>query len=76
MPLQRGWQSQLLDLQRQVNKDLGLKLNNKLKVGGPVLSMQYIHMRDLTNCLCEYDKYERALYNERSIKRPYYGTGA
>lgn len=80
MPLQRGWQEQLLDLQKQVNKDLKCavpKTNQqlqKLKAGGEVRDIQWIHMRDLCNCLCEYDKYERALFNERSIKRPYAGT--
>jgi 5-hmdU DNA kinase-like protein len=90
MPLQRGWQEQLLDLQKQVNKDLKtvrpetqIKPTSRItlgtfgetyKRGGEVRQLQYIHMRDLTNCLCEYDKYERALFNERSIKRPYHGT--
>jgi len=75
MPLQRGWQERLLHVQERVNKDLNLSPKKDSKNGGEVRRMQYIHMRDLCNCLCEYDKYERALFNERSIKRPYYGQG-
>ena len=54
---------QLQDLRPQVNKELK-------KAGLPQM-----HMRDITNCLCEYDKYERALNNERRIKRAYSGLG-
>lgn len=109
MPLQSGWREQLLELHKQLNKDLGLAkpstkikptsrthsppassrskstrgtstvtlgtVGDAIKLGGEVRTMQYIHMRDLCNCLCEYDKYDRALFNERSIKRPYYGRG-
>ena len=78
MPLQRGWQEQLLELQAQVNKDLGTETKKgktvPVRSGGEVRKLEPLHMRDLTNCLCEYDKYERALFNERSIKRPYAGT--
>lgn len=85
MPLQRGWQEQLLALQERVNLDI-YKLTNPKgkapsrsapkigKAGGEVRTLQPLHMRDLCNCLCEYDKYERALFNERSLKRPYAGT--
>ncbi len=48
-------------LQGKVNKDL-----KKVK-------LPPVHMRDLCNCLCEYDKYNRALNNERHVKRPYAG---
>lgn len=79
MPLQRGWQEQLLELQKQVNKDLcGVTKPTpaqmkQLKSGQEVTKLVPIHMRNLTGCLCEFDKYERALWNERSIKRPYKG---
>lgn len=56
------WYAQAHDLREQLNKELK-------KHQYPTL-----HMRDLTNCLCEFDKYNRALNNERSIKRPYQGT--
>lgn len=69
----------LLELQEKINKSLKLSKPTgrdltKYKQGGEVRAMQYIHMRDLTNTLCEFDKYERALYNERSLKRPYKGS--
>lgn len=84
-----GAMEQLLKLQGQVNKSLKLSVPTgkvlrkgtpcpevkELTKGGEVRKLQYIHMRDLTNCLCEYDKYERALFNERNIKRPYGGRG-
>lgn len=49
---------------------LRTRLNKQLKK----LGYPQLHMRDLTNCLCEFDKYSRALGNERSIKRPYNGV--
>jgi hypothetical protein len=63
----RGWEEQLLELQGKVNKTLAKQSTKKL-------TFPRMHMRDLCNCLCEYDKYERALNNERNIKRPYAGT--
>lgn len=53
---------QLSELRTQVNKQLK---KDKFPL---------VHMRDLCNCLCEYDKYNRALNNERHVKRPYGGT--
>jgi hypothetical protein len=70
---------QLHDLRKQVNKDLRLTMSpanqKQARSGLEIRGMVPIHMRNLTGCLCEFDKYERALFNERSIKRPYYGTG-
>lgn len=65
----------LRGLQENVNDSLKLgPPPKKPPRGGEVRKMEYIHMRDLCNCLCEYDKYERALFNERDLKRPYHGT--
>lgn len=61
-PPPKDAENQLQDLRPQVNKELK-------NAGLPPM-----HMRDLCNCLCEYDKYERALNNERKIKRGYSGT--
>lgn len=49
--------------------DLRTKVNTRLKKD----KFPQLHMRDLCNCLCEYDKYNRALNNERHVKRPYGG---
>lgn len=57
----RGWEEQLQSLLVEVNASL-----KKLK-------LPKMHMRDLCNCLCEFDKYNRALNNERHVKRPYAG---
>ena len=65
-----GSQNQLLELQEQVNKDF-VGINKHLPKQQRLPKM---HTRDLTNCLCEYDKYERALNHERDIKRGYNGT--
>ena len=74
-----GMADQLIELQQQVNKDLGLKMTPKTKQqamsGKEIRDMVPFSMLNLTNALCEYDKYERALYRERSIKRPYNGQG-
>ena len=76
----RDAEEQLLALQEKVNKDFTGKAQptkaqlTKLKKGGEIRGSTPIHMRDLCNCLCEYDKYERALFNERSLKRPFAGT--
>ena len=80
MKYDRDMAQQLLDLRVQVNKDLGLHPASKQQrhaamSGNEVRKMVPIHMRNLTGCLCEFDKYERALFNERSIKRPFKGTG-
>lgn len=61
-PMPVGAMDQLALLQKEVNRDL-----KKAK-------LPTVHMRDLTNSLCEYDKYERAMNNERHVKRPYAGT--
>ena len=45
------------------------KVNKQLKKD----KFPLVHMRDLCNCLCEYDKYDRALNNERRVKRAYGG---
>lgn len=60
-PMPVGAMDQLATLQKKVNTDL-----KKAK-------LPLVHMRDLCNCLCEYDKYNRALNNERHVKRPYSG---
>lgn len=60
-PMPTGAMDQLAELQIRVSKDI-----KKAK-------LPPIHMRDLCNCLCEYDKYNRALNNERHVKRPYAG---
>jgi hypothetical protein len=49
--------------------ELRVKVNKQLKKD----KFPLVHMRDLCNCLCEYDKYNRALNNERHVKRPYGG---
>lgn len=60
-PAPKDAYEQLEELRTKVNKDLA-----KLK-------LPKMHNRDLCNCLCEYDKYNRALNNERHVKRPYSG---
>lgn len=73
----RGWQDQLLELQEKLNKELAgcyFDKNPANRRSAKLPDFPRMHMRDLCNCLCEYDKYERALNHERSVKRPYAGT--
>lgn len=51
------WRQRLLGLQMDIKARLGLGL----------------HARDVQNCLCEFDKYERVLWNEGRSKRRYPG---
>lgn len=60
-PAPKDAYEQLAKLQEKVNKTLKPR------------GLPKMHMRDLCNCLCEYDKYNRALNNERHVKRPYAG---
>jgi len=71
----QGWYEQLLTQKEQVNDALAGydAYGNRIRTK-PVKRMPHIHMRDMTGCLCEFDKYERALNNERNLKRGYPGT--
>lgn len=51
--------------------ELRVKVNKRLKAD----KFPQVHMRDLCNDLCEYDKYCRCLGNERHVKRGYNATG-
>lgn len=53
------WHRNLEELRKLIGLKLGLEL----------------HARDVQNCLCEFDKYERGLWNEGHLKRRYPGGG-
>lgn len=52
-----AWSRKLEELRFIIKQKLGLNL----------------HARDVQNCLCEFDKYERALWDEGHMKRKYPG---
>jgi hypothetical protein len=59
-PLPKGWQTTLEILREAINSHPG--------TGAP----KY-HAQDTQNCLCEWDKYERVLWNQGQSKRKYKG---
>jgi len=58
----KQWHEELENLRREANKRLRLEFGIEL------------HARDLQNCLCEFSKYERALWGDGRLKRRYPGN--
>jgi hypothetical protein len=54
----KNWDIRIQSLRRTISRELDLNL----------------HARDVQSCLCEFSKYERALWNEGHLKRRYNGT--
>lgn len=51
------WDTRLKDLLNLIESKVGV----------------HVHARNVQNCLCEFSKYERALWNEGHLKRKYPG---
>jgi hypothetical protein len=58
----KDWKYQMTELREHVNNEL-------VKLHKPEM-----HMQDVQNCLCEYDKYERVRHQDGKIKRNYKGV--